>query len=260
MRTAPLIAAAALFSVGAIGQVAEPQNLEITIDNVAGNVFVSTGPFTRAVLSIGDDGVFLVDGVFSDVLEENGPILRRLTDRPLKFVVNTHCHSDHSSSNAAYGGMALVVAHPNARKRLSTGTVSCPKAALPDVTIDGELSVYFNDEEIRMLSLPAGHTDSDVIVFFTKSNVVHTGDVFIPPAASFVDTSNGGTILGLIEELEYVLPQIPADARNRPRPWRSFNACGRGSRLGSAKGDEGGRRSWNFRGQDDGANRCGETV
>lgn len=99
--TAPLIAAAALFSTAAIAQVGEPQKPEIAIDNVAGNVFVSTGTFTQAALSIGEDGVLLVDGVFSDVVEENGPILRRLTDKPLKLVVNTHCHSDHTSANAA---------------------------------------------------------------------------------------------------------------------------------------------------------------
>jgi cyclase len=149
--------------------------------------------------------------VFSDVVEENGPILRRLTDKPLRFVVNTHCHSDHTSANEAYEDTALIVAHPKVRKRLSTGTVVCPKAALPDITIDGELSIYFNGEEIRILSLPAGHTDSDLIVFFTKSNVAHVGDLFYQPVP-FPDRSNGGRLLGLIDALAYAIQQLPADA------------------------------------------------
>ena len=183
---------------------------EIRLENVAGNVFVSTGTFTHAALSIGEDGVLLVDGVFSDVIEENGRILRRLTDRPLKFVVNTHCHSDHTSANAAYEDAALIIAHANVRKRLSTGTVVCPKAALPDITVDGELSIYFNGEEIRILSLPAGHTDSDVIVFFTKSNVAHVGDLFYQPVP-FPDRSNGGRLLGLIDALTHAMQELPAD-------------------------------------------------
>lgn len=207
MRSTVQMLVALLFSAPAIGQVGEQGQPEIAIENVAGNAFVSKGTFTRATLSIGDDGVLLVDGVFSDVIDENGDILRRLTDKPLKFVVNTHCHTDHTSANAAYESIALIVAHANTRKRLSTGTVVCPKAALPDITIDGELSIYFNDEEIRILSLPAGHTDSDLVVFFTTSNVVHVGDLYAP----FVDPSNGGRFPGLIDALAYAIQELPAD-------------------------------------------------
>lgn len=208
-RTVPSTLMALLLSTVATAQVGSAKP-EITIDKISGNVFVSNGSFTHAALSIGDDGVLLVDGVFSDSIEENGPILRRLTDKPLKFVVNTHCHSDHTSANTAYEGIALIVAHPNVRKRLSTGTVVCPKAALPDITIDGELRIYFNDEEIRILSLPAAHTDSDLIVFFTKSNVVHVGDLYIPPLGG-PDRSNGGRLLGLIDALAYAIRELPAD-------------------------------------------------
>jgi glyoxylase-like metal-dependent hydrolase (beta-lactamase superfamily II) len=143
-------------------------------------------------------------------MDENGPILRRLTDRPLKFVVNTHCHSDHTGANAAYEGIAPIIAHPNVRKRLSAGTVACPKAALPDITVDGELRIYFNDEEIRILSLPAGHTDSDIAVYFTKSNVVHVGDVFMSPIG-FPESSNGGRLLGQIDSLAYLIQELPPD-------------------------------------------------
>jgi glyoxylase-like metal-dependent hydrolase (beta-lactamase superfamily II) len=204
-----------MIRTAATAQVGGSTAPEITLENVAGNVFVSTGTFTHAALSIGDDGVLLVDGVFSDAVEENGPILRRLTDKPLRFVVNTHCHSDHTSANDAYEGTALIVAHPKVRERLSTGTVVCPKAALPDITIDGELSIYFNDEEIRIFGVPAGHTDSDLIVLFTRSNVAHVGDLFYQPVP-FPDRSNGGRVLGLVDALAYAIQQLPADAKVIP--------------------------------------------
>src|SRR5688500_17162675 len=96
------------------------------------------------------------------------------------------------------------------------GGEKMPPEAWPTVTFDGEMNLYFNGEDIRLLKLPPGHTDGDVVVFFTKANVVHMGDVFIAPAASFGDRSNGGSILALIEALKYVLPQIPADAKVVP--------------------------------------------
>lgn len=91
-----------------------------------------------------------------------------------------------------------------------------PPEAWPTVTFDGEMNLYLNGEDVSLVKLPAGHTDGDVVVFFTKANVVHMGDVFIAPAASFGDRSNGGSILALIEALKFVLPQIPADAKIVP--------------------------------------------
>ena len=180
-RVASTLAVALLSSTAALAQTGGPKP-EVTLDRVAGTVFMVTGTFTHAALSIGDDGIFLVDGVFAESAEESAAVLRRLTDKPLKFVVNTHCHSDHTAANAAYKGVAPIVAHTNVWKRLSTGTEVCPQGALPGITVEGEASIYFNGEEIRLLTLPAGHTDSDLIVYFTQSNVAHIGDLYAPPS------------------------------------------------------------------------------
>lgn len=188
---------------------------EVTLDRVAGNVFVANGTFTHAALSIGDDGVLLVDGVFAESADDNRAALRRLTDKPLKFVVDTHCHSDHTGANAAYKGVAPIVAHTNVAKRLSTGTEVCPKGALPDITFEGESSIYFNGEEVRLVTLPAGHTDSDLIVYFTTSKVVHIGDLYVPPLGG-ADRSNGGRFLGLVDGLAYVIRELPADTKVIP--------------------------------------------
>jgi glyoxylase-like metal-dependent hydrolase (beta-lactamase superfamily II) len=97
-----------------------------------------------------------------------------------------------------------------------TGDKPAPPGALPTVTFDGEVTLHANGEDIRVLHLPPGHTDGDAVVFFEKANVVCTGDVFMPPAASFGDRHYGGGMLGLIEALEFVLPQIPQDAKVVP--------------------------------------------
>ena len=213
-RLGCLLAAVLFFSAAATAQTGGGKP-SVTLERVGGNVFVTNGAFTHAALSIGDDGVLLVDGVFAESADENRAVLRRLTDKPLKFVVNTHCHSDHTGANAAYKGVAPIVAHTNVEKRLSTGTEVCPKGALPDITFEGESSIYFNGEEVRLVTLPAGHTDSDLIVYFTKSKVVHIGDLYVPPLGG-ADRSNGGRFLGLVDGLAYVIRELPADTRVIP--------------------------------------------
>ncbi|HEU4602112.1 MAG TPA: hypothetical protein VFS24_09095, partial [Steroidobacteraceae bacterium] len=97
-----------------------------------------------------------------------------------------------------------------------TGDKPSPQEALPSVTFDSELTLHLNGENIRVLSLPPAHTDGDVVVIFTKANVVCIGDVFMSPLVSFADRWYGGSMLGLIQALESLLPHIPADAKIIP--------------------------------------------
>ena len=136
-------------------------------------------------------------------------------------MINTHAHSDHTNGNVVLQKFAPVISHHTVRTRLAagnevTGDKPKPPEALPAITFNDEMTLYLNGEEIRLLHLPPGHTDGDVVVFFKKANVVSMGDVFIPPAASFGDRWFGGGFLGLIGSLEFVLPQIPEDAKIVP--------------------------------------------
>jgi cyclase len=126
-----------------------------------------------------------------------------------------------SGADATFQKLAPVIAHDNVRKRMAagnevTGDKPSPPEALPMITFKDELTLRLNGEEIRLLKLPPGHTDGDVAAFFKKANVVCMGDVFMSPAASFGDRHFGGGMLGLIAELEFVLPQIPDDAKIVP--------------------------------------------
>jgi cyclase len=192
-----------------------------TATPLAGSVSLLQGHECNVVVSAGDDGVVVVDTCVAEVADHLLSAVQRLPAKPLRFVINTHAHADHSGGNAALQKFAPIIAHRTVRTRLTegnkvTGDAPRPPEALPIVTFDGEMDLHLNGEDIRLLALRSAHTDGDVVVFFKKANVVCMGDVFMPPAASFGDRHFGGGMLRLIESLELVLPQIPADAKVVP--------------------------------------------
>jgi glyoxylase-like metal-dependent hydrolase (beta-lactamase superfamily II) len=155
--------------------------------------------------------------------------IKSLTDKPVRFVINTHFHGDHTGGNALFHD-ATIVAHDNVRKRLESGTAMgnggsvadkqepYPKEALPVVTFSHDVTLHLNGEDIHALHAPSGHTDGDSIVFFTKSNVVHMGDDFVTYGFPFVDITAGGSVRGMIKALETTIPKLPADVKIIPGP------------------------------------------
>ena len=139
--------------------------------------------------------------------------LKGIVDKPVRFVINTHFHGDHTGGNVNFGETSTILAHDNVRKRLLTGT---PKAGLPVITFDHDVSVHVNGEDIRALHFPSGHTDGDVIVFFPKSNVVHMGDDFVRYGFPYIDIKSGGSVQGMIDGLEKTIGQLPPDVKVIP--------------------------------------------
>ncbi len=187
--------------------------LEATKD-VAGNMAVS----------IGADGILLVDSQFSELADSIRAALLRFHDAPIKYIINSHYHDDHSDGNTALGKDATIIGSHNTRKRLS----GRPESGKPAITFAGEMSIHFNGEEIKLISFPNGHTDTDVVVFFTKSNVVHMGDLFNAGITSFpnVDLAAGGTIMGAIEVLGKVIEMVSNDAKIIPGHYEISNREG----------------------------------
>jgi len=174
-----------------------------------GNVGVSAGP----------DGILLIDDKFAAIAPKLEAALKTVSDKPVKFVINTHYHGDHSDGNSVLGPKSTIIASDNTRKRMMTPQGKeppPPAAALPVLTFEHKLSVHFNGEEIRATHYPSGHTDTDVIVVFPKSNVVHMGDDFFNGMYPFIDLDGGGSVKGLIANLVQVIPQIPAGAKIIP--------------------------------------------
>jgi len=199
--------------------------VEIKATKVNGNVYMLQGSGGNIGVSVGTDGILIVDDQFAPLADKIKATLKTLGEGKLKFILNTHWHGDHTGGNAQFGRDAPIIAHDNVRKRLSTEqrleffkeTVpAAPKEALPVITFDQSLSVHFNGEEIRVIHFPHGHTDGDSIIFFTTSNVVHMGDDFFASRFPFVDLDSGGSVQGLTKNIGEIIPKVPAGAKLIP--------------------------------------------
>jgi cyclase len=229
MRAIMILAlAGALAPSLAVAQTQDFSKVEIKVSKVAGNVYMLQGAGGNIAASVGDDGIVIVDDQYAPLAEKIRAALKGVTDKPLRFVINTHYHQDHTGGNAFFQKEAPIIAHDNVRKRLAEsgtagngGTVKmttevAPPGALPILTFDHEVTVHLNGEDIRALHVPRGHTDGDSVIFFPKSNVVHLGDDFVTYGFPFVDLGGGGSAAGMAAALEEVIPKLPADVKVIP--------------------------------------------
>jgi glyoxylase-like metal-dependent hydrolase (beta-lactamase superfamily II) len=197
--------------------------VEVKATKVAGNVYMLVGAGGNIGVSVGADGILIVDDQFAPLAEKIRAALKSLGEGKLKFVLNTHWHGDHTGGNSQFSPEAPVIAQTNVRKRLSTEqkvmgeTVKpSPKEALPVITFDDALTVHFNGEEIRVIHFPHGHTDGDSVIFFTGSNVVHMGDDFFAGMFPFVDLDSGGDVEGVTKNVAEIIAKLPAGVKIIP--------------------------------------------
>ncbi len=191
----------------------QAQDEDIVPVPVAGNIHMLEGSGGNIGVSAGDDGILIVDDKFEKDEAKIRELLKGINPGPLKFVLNTHFHGDHTGGNAAFGKEAVIIAHENVRGRLGADK---PKEALPVVTYEDKVSVHFNGEEIELIHLPAGHTDTDSVVYFRGANVVHMGDLFFSGRFPFIDLENGGTVEGYLANVAKVLETLPDDVKIIP--------------------------------------------
>ena len=199
--------------------------VEIKATKVAGNVYMLEGSGGNIGVSVGPDGILIVDDQFAPLADKIKAALKTLGEGKLKFVLNTHYHGDHTGGNIAFGPDAPIIAQTNVRKRLSEEqksklfnrtTPASPKEALPVITFDNAVSVFFNGEEIKVIHFPHGHTDGDSVIFFTGSNVVHMGDDFFNARFPFVDLESGGDVEGLTKNIGEIISKLPAGVKIIP--------------------------------------------
>ena len=182
--------------------------VEIKTTKLAEHVYMMTGAGGNLGLSVGDDATFLIDDQFAPLTDRINAAIAQVSKQPVKFILNTHWHSDHTGGNENFGKAGtLIFAHENVRKRMSTEQFiaftksrqpASPGPALPVITFTQGVSFHLNGEEIRAIHVPHAHTDGDAIVHFTGSDVIHMGDVFWNGMYPFIDTSSGGSIEGTI--------------------------------------------------------------
>jgi glyoxylase-like metal-dependent hydrolase (beta-lactamase superfamily II) len=214
----PILALLSLVCLPAAAQ--NWDEVEIEATRVSGNVWALKGAGGNLGVSIGEDGVLLVDDQYAPLTEKIEAKIREIGGGELRFVLNTHFHGDHTGGNVYFGAQAPIIAHRNVRLRLAVPqtvrgneTEPLPKVGLPVITYEDGLSIHVNGEEVRVFHMPNAHTDGDSVVWFTGSNVVHMGDLLFYDHFPFVDLEHGGSVDGLIEGLTRVLDRVPSDAQ-----------------------------------------------
>jgi glyoxylase-like metal-dependent hydrolase (beta-lactamase superfamily II) len=200
--------------------------VEVKAEKVAEGLYMLTGAGGNIGLSVGKSGSFVVDDQYAPLTDKILAAIKAITPDPVRFVVNTHWHGDHTGGNENMGKAgAFIVAHDNVRKRMSTeqfnatfkrATPPSPEGALPVVTFAEGLTFWWNGEEIRVRHVAPAHTDGDAVVHFVKADVVHMGDLFFNGGYPFVDTSSGGRVDGVIAAADGVLQTVTEKTRIIP--------------------------------------------
>ena len=233
VQAAFVLTAATLCRAQSGPQAAGPQ---VHMLPVQGNVYMLVGEGSNVAVQIGRDGVLVVDTENASMADKIYPAIRQLSDRPLRYIINTNGDPDHTGGNDKLAGLgstiaggnvvgdigqsagmgATVIAHENVLNRMNTrvqGQPPIPFGALPTDTYDSDLkNLFFNGEAVRILHVPAAHTDGDSMVFFRRSDVLVAGDIFTPRYYPVIDLAHGGSVEGIIAGLNQIIQlTVPAD-------------------------------------------------
>lgn len=190
------------------------QNVQITTISVADDIYMLQGRGGNIGLSVGEDGAYVIDDQFAPLTDKILAAIAEVSDQPVRFVLNTHWHGDHTGGNENIGKAgAMIVAHENVRKRLNPdefgdvigNTKQSPPDALPVVTFTDAVTFYWNGHKIHVFHVDNAHTDGDVLVHFVDANVVHMGDTFFNGRYPFIDVRSGGGVSGVIVAMERIL-------------------------------------------------------
>jgi glyoxylase-like metal-dependent hydrolase (beta-lactamase superfamily II) len=228
-RTLLVLAAASSLAALPCSAQDEWDAVEIGVQEVAAGVYMLTGRGGNIGLSVGEDGAFVIDDQFAPLTEKILAAIATVTDEPVRFVLNTHWHGDHTGGNENLGEAgALLVAHENVRLRLSMDQVlervgrpvteqpASPEGAWPVVTFTRDVTFHLNGDDLHAFHVEHAHTDGDAIVHFRRANVVHMGDTFFRGRFPFIDTASGGSIDGLIAAAGRALAVMDSDTRIIP--------------------------------------------
>ena len=219
LRISLKLATAALFAIGAHmpAPAQDFSKIEIKAEKLNDTTWMLVGAGGNMGLSVGEDAVFLVDDQYAPMAPKIKAAIAAITSKPVKFVLNTHFHFDHTGGNEALGKEgALILAHDNVRRRMSADQLisfvgnsarqaASPKVALPVITVPTAISLHINGEEVHAFHVAAAHTDGDLIVHFKGGDIVHMGDVFFNGSYPFIDAGSGGSPLGMIAAFDRVL-------------------------------------------------------
>ena len=212
----------ALLTVGSALAQGQPDfsAVEIKTHQVVGNVYYLEGQGGNVGLLVGDDGVLMIDDQFAPLSEKLLAAIRALSDEPIRMLINSHIHGDHTGGYENFGKMGIdIVAHDNVRVRLARGVNNgppSPAVALPVVTYGDTMSLHLNGDTVTIGKLPPAHTDGDSYIRFATADVIHAGDVFRTVGYPGVDFNNGGSVKGTIEALQALVDMAGPNTKILP--------------------------------------------
>lgn len=217
MNTVSRLLSGMIFSLALAGTVQAQRDfsdVEIIPHHVAGNVYYLEGAGGNIGVSVGEDGVVMIDDQYAPLTDRIVAAIRDLTDAEIRFLINTHVHGDHTGGNENMGRMGvLILARDEVRVRLSA---QAPADALPVLTYNDSITIHMNGEEVFAFPVPPAHTDGDTFIHFRDSDVIHTGDVFRTTAFPVIDTNNGGTLDGTLQALGLLIGAAGPDTSILP--------------------------------------------
>ena len=218
MRTRNFVANLMVVLVAAGGQTAVAQQdwdtVEMIVHPVAGNVSYIQGSGGNIGLFTGDDGVFLIDDQYAPLTDKIVAAIRTVSAKPIRFLVNTHMHPDHTGGNENFGKMGtMIFGHDNVRSQMA---ISDYAQEPPLVTFSDDMTFHINGETVHVFKTPDAHTNGDVYIKFESSNVIHTGDVFRTTSYPYIDSNNGGSFLGTIKAYDLLIEASDTDTKIVP--------------------------------------------
>lgn len=190
-----------------------PAEIKINTTEVAPGIYrLFVDNRVAVVAQVGDDGILVVDAAYDRTGEALKVAIGELSDQPIRYLINTHLHGDHTGGNAIIGRDALIIAHPTVKEFLSKPqerdgktTPPLPDYALPHMTIEGKTTLSFNGETIEIIPLTGGHTAGDLLIYFPKAKVLDIGDLLFAGYFPYVDTGNGGNPLVFASNLQWII-------------------------------------------------------
>jgi len=201
------------------------EDVKIEVIPVNDNIYMLVGAGGNIGVSIGEDGVFMIDDQFAPLSEKILASIKTLSEKPVKYLVNTHHHGDHTGGNSNFEKQGtLIFAHENVRKRLKEDEKNTDQSGLPIITFDNKMKLHLNGDDIMAVHVHNAHTDGDALIYFPKSNVLHTGDTFFNGMFPYIDLKSGGSVAGDIEAAKTGLMLINENTKIIPGhgPMASF--------------------------------------
>jgi cyclase len=201
-------------------------SVQIKTIKVTETIFMLEGDGGNIGVLVGKDGIVLIDDQFAPLSEKIKTALKALSDKPVRFIINTHFHDDHTGGNEKFGGEgAIIVAQENSRLRMTTDQFmatfkmqlkAAPYDALPKVTFTESVTLHLNEETMQVFHVKNAHTDGDAVIYFKESNVIHAGDVFVRYGLPFIDQPHGGNIDGMINGADQILALVNDNSKIIP--------------------------------------------